>query len=230
MGRLLNATAGSALILGLVATGCGDSSSKSSSTQTTSANRASTAPPAGTSLTTPPAGTGATAPTPAGTQASKSPPKGHAAPAAIIVSSPVLKATLPIPTRYTCRGADESPPLSWKRIPKGTAELALFIADQEEKGQNGEPPIYWAVASLPPTSKGLAAGRLPAGAVVGRSSTGKSGYAVCPRQSNGGVQHYLVALYALRHRVPAKPGFNATAFLEKVSDSTESEGLTAFAG
>jgi phosphatidylethanolamine-binding protein (PEBP) family uncharacterized protein len=232
MGRgLLNATVGAALALSLAVAGCGGSSSTSSSTQAANASRTSTAPPAATTAATPPTGTSATTPATTGTQASKSRAKEPAAAPALVVSSPVLKADLPIPTRYTCRGANESPPLNWRRIPKGTAEIVLFIAAVGEEESNGEPPIYWAVAGLPPASKGLAAGKLPPGAVVGRNSTGKSGYSVCPRQSNGGVQHYLVAVYALKHTVSAKPGFDATALLQGMSRSVvASEGLTAFTG
>lgn len=34
-----------------------------------------------------------------------------------------------IPTKYTCQGADISPPLAWSGIPPGTKSLALIIDD-----------------------------------------------------------------------------------------------------
>jgi hypothetical protein len=36
-----------------------------------------------------------------------------------------------IPTRYTCDGANLSPPLSWSGVPAGTQSFALVCADPD---------------------------------------------------------------------------------------------------
>ena len=37
----------------------------------------------------------------------------------------------PIPTQYTCDGANQSPPLRWAAPPEGTRSLALVVDDPE---------------------------------------------------------------------------------------------------
>lgn len=36
-----------------------------------------------------------------------------------------------IPGKYTCEGADLSPPLAWKGMPQGTQSLVLIIDDPD---------------------------------------------------------------------------------------------------
>jgi phosphatidylethanolamine-binding protein (PEBP) family uncharacterized protein len=36
-----------------------------------------------------------------------------------------------IPARYTCEGADVSPPLRWESVPDGTRSLALIADDPD---------------------------------------------------------------------------------------------------
>jgi phosphatidylethanolamine-binding protein (PEBP) family uncharacterized protein len=216
MGRVFNATVSSVLllVLGLAVAGCAGSSSEtqpSSTRSTASASRTSSNPQTATSVTTP------TAQTSEGS--SKEPPE-------LSLSSPAFKVGTPIPVQYTCDGADTSPPLSWQTIPKGTVELALFVVEPDGPEHGTEPPIFWAVGGLRPTLKGIAAGALPAGAIVGRNSLGQSRYTICP--SKGVVTQYLIALYALRHTASPQPGFAAAPFLRKVSDSTPYEALTGF--
>ncbi|HYM46345.1 MAG TPA: YbhB/YbcL family Raf kinase inhibitor-like protein [Solirubrobacteraceae bacterium] len=218
MGRRLNATVGGALALALVLAGCGGSSSSSKS-QSSSAPAGSASQSSSSAQT----GTSATAPAPTGAQKPKSSvPKEHLPTVSIEMSSPTIKNRQALPARYTCDGADVSPPLRWSAIPKGTAELALVVTSFSLEG-HGEEKIQWAVAGLQPTLKGLAAGRLPAGAVVGRNGLGQSRYSICP--SKGHVQHYAVILYALPHPVSATPGFDAKAFSKAAEKTAEYKGL-----
>jgi phosphatidylethanolamine-binding protein (PEBP) family uncharacterized protein len=203
MGRgLLNATVGAALALGVAVSGCGGSSSTSSSTQAAK----SAAKPARTV-------------TPGGSQE-------HSVTSNVTLSSPAFRTNGFIPARYTCDGADQSPPLSWKGVPAGTAELALFVADPAERARGGGPSTFWAVAGLPPTLKGLAAGKLPPGAIVGRNTLGQTRYSICP--ARGRTQSYLIALYTLPHPIAVKPGFAADPFQRTVERKGEYEGYTAF--
>ena len=36
-----------------------------------------------------------------------------------------------IPAKYTCDGADVSPPLQWNKVPEGTKSIALICDDPD---------------------------------------------------------------------------------------------------
>jgi phosphatidylethanolamine-binding protein (PEBP) family uncharacterized protein len=220
MGRLLKATVSGALMTTLALVGCGGSgsTSRSSSTATSASQTASAAT----------AGTQASSSTPNNEQAHKAgkPPEEHTPKITLLVSSPVFREGSKIPARYTCDGAGTSPPVRWGAIPHGTAELALFVLNLNSP-PGGKPLIYWAVTGLHPTLKGISAGKLPPGAIVGRNSLGQSRYTICPSKSDG-LQHYVVTLLAVQHSVSATPGFNANALFETMKHTAEYGGLTGF--
>jgi phosphatidylethanolamine-binding protein (PEBP) family uncharacterized protein len=111
----------------------------------------------------------------------------------------------PLDTRYTCDGADISPPLEWSGVPAGTAEIDLFVFNLNPI--HGKLFASWAVAGIKPSVHELAAGQVPAGAILGRNSYGETRYHVCP--PHGSAVQYVVQIYALPRRVPVKPGFVA---------------------
>src|ERR1700686_1033573 len=74
-----------------------------------------------------------------------------------------------IPARYTCDGANVSPPLQWGKLPVGTSQL-FVLALSLTAGASGA--VRWAVGGIDPSSGGFPAGQLPPGAVAGRSSDG----------------------------------------------------------
>ncbi len=221
MGRLLKTVVSGALMLMLTLAGCGGSGSTSQSSSTSSSQTASAATSTQTSGVT-------SSSTLTNAQASKtSAPKEHTPNNTILVSSPVFRADSKIPARYTCDGAGVSPPLRWGAIPHGTAELALFVLDLKSE-PTVRPVVDWAVAGLHPTLKGIPAGKLPPGSIVGRNSLGQSRYTICPAKSEG-QQRYAVALLAMPHSVSATPGFNASAFFKKALHTAEYSGLAGFA-
>jgi phosphatidylethanolamine-binding protein (PEBP) family uncharacterized protein len=223
MGRLLKTAVGGALVGALALAGCGGSSSTSSQSSSTSASAGQTTSTATGTQTSGGAPNGASG----GEQAPKtSEPKEHLPKVTILMSSPAFREGGRIPARYTCDGADASPPMRWSAIPHGTAELALFVLNLNSP-PGGGPLIYWAVAGLHPTLRGISTGGLPAGAIVGRNSLGQSRYTICPAKSDG-LQHYVVALFALQHPVAAAPGFDADALYKTVSNAAEYKGLMGF--
>jgi phosphatidylethanolamine-binding protein (PEBP) family uncharacterized protein len=127
----------------------------------------------------------------------------------------------PVPFRYTCYGAGSSPPLKWRNVPRGTAELDVFVvyADRDEK-----PLTAWAVAGLNPHVTHLSEGTVPAGAIIGRNSAGRIGYTVCPPRQR--TEPYVIAVYALARKIPVEPGFDGEKLRERVAHEATSEGLT----
>lgn len=67
-----------------------------------------------------------------------------------------------IPARYTCDGANESPPLEWSGIPAGAGALVLVVFDPDAGPDLGATTdlgfIHWLVYDLPTTATGVAEG------------------------------------------------------------------------
>ena len=132
-----------------------------------------------------------------------------AAPRRIRLSSPAFPNGGTIPSRYTCAGADVSPPLHWSGVPAAAKELALVMIDPNAPGG---PFIHWLAAGIPPTDRGLAAHLGRVGAVPGRNDFGKLYYrGPCPRP--GHPHHYVIELLALRAPSGLTPGFRIAALM-----------------
>ena len=126
-----------------------------------------------------------------------------------------------IPVRYTCDGANVSPPLQWGKVPSGTAQLFLLALSLTGGAQGA---IRWAVGGIDPRSGGFAAGRLPAGAVVGRGSDGHTGWAgICP--SRGKLQNMILLVYALRNKLNLAPGFDPRVVQRRLTGNTVGTGV-----
>ena len=207
--RLQSPALGSVLAVMLALTACGGSSStsQSSSASAASATQASASTSATTSTSTS-----------ATTTASKA--SSEKVPTIDVQMASSVKLE-PIAARYTCDGADISPPVSWSHIPAHTVELDLFQFNLAPV--HGKLFANWAVAGLSPKLHGLQAGRLPASAIVGRNSHGHTGYSLCPPK--GPSVRSLFLLYALPKKIPARAGFNAEALREKALHEAKSLGL-----
>lgn len=132
------------------------------------------------------------------------------------VSIPGLLPLAYLPMRYTCDGADISPPVRWNGIPRGAAELVLFVVNL--RPVQGRVFVDWAVAGLKPTLHGVSAGKLPPGVTVGRNSSGNVGYSLCPNKGGMRPTAYVVDLLALPRRLVVQPGFDANAFYTKAEE------------
>lgn len=62
------------------------------------------------------------------------------------LSSPAFENGARIPERFTCDGADVSPPLRWSGVPSGTRSLALLCDDPDAPGGVFH---HWAMFNLP---------------------------------------------------------------------------------
>ncbi len=125
-----------------------------------------------------------------------------AAPAAFVLTSPVLAEGATFAKDNTCDGADVSPELAWTAGPAGTKSYALVLTDKSNA------LIHAAAYDIPAASQGLPANvekkydpASPAGMKQAQSFRNVFGYAgPCP-----GTEHtYELALYALD--VDALPG------------------------
>lgn len=186
------------------------STSTSASTPTASTPaHTSTAnkPPSSQSTTTAttPTKTASTPAKPSATGTTQSPaPAREPTIGGIKVTSTAFRAGGPIATKYTCDGAGTSPPLQWNGVPRGTNEVLLLAIDLS--GGTGD-EVQWAVAGIPPTTTSIPEGALPAGAVAGRNSAGKTGWGgVCG--AKGQLHHVGFLLYALDRKLGLKSGFN----------------------
>ena len=83
----------------------------------------------------------------------------------------------------------------------------------------------WAVTGLKPTSIGISAGRLPAGAIVGRNSFGHVGYSLCLPKGRR-EENFVVRLIALPHVLTVKSGFDAEAVYMEAERSPINVALT----
>jgi len=213
------------LILGLAIAGCGGSgSSASSATQSASI----VAPSSNTQTSKSSASEGAAKGSTTQAKSETAAAKAHtSSPSfALTVSSPALKKSV-LSRRYTCDGADTSIPLRWKTVPHGIKELVLFVVNLKPNSLGTGESYSWVVAGLQPTLKGIAAGKVPAGAVVGRNSAGQSRYSLCPAKGSG-VQHYAAMLFGLSHPVATKPGFAASTLIKTMEKMALYSGGVGF--
>lgn len=125
-------------------------------------------------------------------------------PGTMTISSPAFERNGEIPARYTCDGANISPPLQWQHLPAHTKELVLFVIDDSSDGSEGG--IRWVVAGVNPSLSGISAGQLPSGAVVGLNGSGKATYGgICPSKGKPAAVEFV--LWALSKTIPLSNGF-----------------------
>ena len=115
----------------------------------------------------------------------------------IKVESPAFKNMQPIPSQYTCDGADISPPLSWSKVPAGAKSIALICDDPDAPAGTW---VHWVVYDLPPATDSLPENvpktdTLPGGGKQGKTDFGRVGWnGPCPP---GGTHRYFFKVYAL---------------------------------
>jgi Raf kinase inhibitor-like YbhB/YbcL family protein len=117
-----------------------------------------------------------------------------------------------IDAQYTCRGADVSPAISWGGVPVDTVELALTFVDLD-----ADDYAHWIVAGIDPATQGIAAGKVPTGAIEGANGFGEAKYGgPCPPD---GEHTYLMTLYALGAKSNLANGVNAQTAIDLLQSS-----------
>jgi len=116
---------------------------------------------------------------------------------ALSITSTAFEPEGMIPSRYTCDGADISPPLSWTGVPENTKSLALISDDPDAPRGTW---VHWVLFNISPDTRQLpenvpSGEMLAGGARHGVTDFGRFGYGgPCPP---GGVHRYYFKLYAL---------------------------------
>ena len=103
-----------------------------------------------------------------------------------------------IPSIYSCKGDDISPPLHWEGEPEGTVSFALICDDPDAPMGTWVHWVYYNIpSSIHDLPQAFETGREPsAGGVQGMTSFRRTGYGgPCPPE--GSTHHYHFTLYAL---------------------------------
>jgi hypothetical protein len=118
-----------------------------------------------------------------------------------------------IPGKYTCDGANISPPLSWSGAPKNTKSFALIMDDPDANSW-----VHWVVLNIPDTVTGLKERNdvSEIKAVNGLNSWQDEGYrGPCPPN---GIHRYTFKLYALDKILDQKGAMTKPQLLNAMKD------------
>jgi len=108
------------------------------------------------------------------------------------ISSPEFKNNGPIPSKYTCDGADVNPPLMIENVPSSAKSLALIVDDPDAPVGTW---VHWVLWNIDPSTNAIRENALPAGALQGLNDFRKSDYGgPCPPS---GTHRHFFKLYAL---------------------------------
>ncbi len=113
------------------------------------------------------------------------------------IRSPAFVQGAPIPSKFTCDGADVSPPLTLSAAPAKTGSLALIVDDPDAPMGTW---VHWVAWNIPAGATALRENlakqaALPDGARQGINDFGRAGYGgPCPPS---GTHRYVFRLYAL---------------------------------
>jgi hypothetical protein len=113
------------------------------------------------------------------------------------ITSPAFADNTPIPDRFTCRGDDISPPLDITGVPEGAESLVLIVDDPDAPDPAAPKFVWehWVLWNIAPGTSAIGAGTVPAGAVQGTNSWGRTRYGgPCPPI---GTHRYFFKLFAL---------------------------------
>jgi Raf kinase inhibitor-like YbhB/YbcL family protein len=117
------------------------------------------------------------------------------------MSSSAFSANTPIPPKYTCEGANVSPPLAWSGAPATAKSFALIVEDPDapDPAKPTRVVSHWVAYNIPTTASALAENAsktgMPAGSAQGINEGNTPLYmGPCPPI---GSHRYFFKLYAL---------------------------------
>ena len=129
------------------------------------------------------------------------------------LSSTAFASGQSMPSVYSCRGRNASPPLAWTDPPDGTQSFALIVDDPDAPAGTW---VHWLLFNVPASTRGLSEGvrtdaKLFDGSLQGTNSSRRLGYeGPCPPS---GTHRYFFKLYALDTMLGLQSGANKTQLL-----------------
>jgi Raf kinase inhibitor-like YbhB/YbcL family protein len=133
------------------------------------------------------------------------------------IASDAFEDGKPIPRKYTCDGADRSPPLHWQGVPEGATTLVLVVDDPDAPSGTWN---HWLLYNMPSATQALGEGvttkaTLGDGSRQGTNDFGKIGYSgPCPPP--GSTHRYQFKLYALSGPIELEPGAKREGVLQAI--------------
>ena len=126
----------------------------------------------------------------------------------------------PIPTEYSCDGANKSPALHWGDPPAGTKSFALVIDDPDAPSGTFR---HWGAYDIPASARSIAPGQRVG--IEVSNDFGKPGYGgPCPPRGHG-VHHYHFKLFALDvDRLSLGPGSKVADVEKEASKHALAQG------
>ena len=117
------------------------------------------------------------------------------------ITSPAFLPGGMIPSKYTCDGADVSPPLLIGNVPEKTRSLALIVDDPDAPMGTW---VHWVVWNIGADTSKIPENSVPPGALQGTTDFRKQEYGgPCPPS---GTHRYFFKLYALDSSPAAQAG------------------------
>ncbi len=145
----------------------------------------------------------------------------------LALTSPAFAAGAAIPTRYTCDGADVSPPLAWHGAPADTQAFALIADDPDAPVGTW---VHWVLFNLSGNTTSLPE-NVPksetvtdlGGALQGRNDFRRTGYGgPCPPP--GKPHRYVFKLYALDGPLALRAGATKADVERAIQGHTLAQG------
>jgi len=143
---------------------------------------------------------------------------------ALAISSTAFSNGGMIPSRYTCDGANISPPLQWSGLPAGTKTVALIVDDPDAPAKTW---VHWVVYDLPANTTQLPENIKPQENLAGGGKQGtndfkKIGYGgPCPPS---GTHRYFFKLYAVDIQTSLGPGATKDELLKTMESHVLAQG------
>jgi Raf kinase inhibitor-like YbhB/YbcL family protein len=118
-----------------------------------------------------------------------------------------------IDAKYTCKGDNVAPALSWTAAPEGTQEIAVTMIDQDFAYD------HWTMTGIAPDVLALAENVTPTGAVAALNGAGVAGYTgPCPPA--GATHTYRITVHYLDQALKLAAGGTASNMRTAIDAAT----------
>ena len=134
------------------------------------------------------------------------------------ITSSAFQQAASIPSKFTCDGANTSPPLQISDVPSEAKSLVLIVDDPDAPSGLF---THWIVWNISPQTSTIAEGSTPKG-VQGTNDFGKSGYgAPCPPS---GTHRYYFKIFALDRELDLPIGAQRSQFDAAIKGHVVAQG------